>query len=360
VKILIPILSFGKEGGYRVLSKLANEFITNGASVDFLVPYFSSFPYHPTNAGIIWIDKKGRLNRIKPESRDRIVVRKGILLMWKGLKNIDNYDVILANHSLTTFPIYLRGLAAKTFYYIQAYEPEFFEELPGVRNRFVEYISKMSYNLPFTKIVNSNIYRNYKEISASKVVFPGLDLELYHPKNFQQPLNGKIKIGTIARREPHKGTAYIIDAFKKIYNQRKDVELHLAFGEASLENKVENIFVCSPDGDENLAAFYRNLDVYICAVAGQHGAIHYPVLETMASATSLLTTDYYPANNQNAYMLTPSDSDSIADAFILLCNDEQKRLAKIKQGLEDVQQFSWQKVAKKMLSILESIKQNNN
>jgi glycosyltransferase involved in cell wall biosynthesis len=355
VKILIPILSFGREGGYKVLSKLANEFVRKGHDVDFLVPYFSSSPYHSTNANIIWVNKKGDLTTNKINSSDKSIVWKSVYLLWLGLKKASNngYDVILANHSLTTFPIYFSGICGRKHYYIQAYEPEFYEELRGFKNRFLQWLSKKSYSLPFNKIVNSKIYCKYKEIIASEVVYPGIDFSTYYPKANFTISNTKIKIGTIARREPHKGTAFVIEAYNKIFEKRKDVELHLAFGDACLEDKDKNIFVCQPHGDDELANYYRSMDVYCCALTSQHGAIHYPVLETMTSGTSLITTDYFPATSANAYMIKPSNAYSIVKAFEYLLEDEEKRLEKIKQGIQDVQQFSWNKVSDKMLSILQ-------
>jgi len=44
MRILIPIGGFGRAGGYRVLSELANHWIALGATVDFLVDHRSDPP----------------------------------------------------------------------------------------------------------------------------------------------------------------------------------------------------------------------------------------------------------------------------------------------------------------------------
>ena len=60
MNIVIPLLGFGKAGGYRVLSMLANEWILLGHEVYFIVPDDSSYPYFPTKATII----KSNNNRV--------------------------------------------------------------------------------------------------------------------------------------------------------------------------------------------------------------------------------------------------------------------------------------------------------
>ena len=61
MKILIPIIGFAPAGGYRVLSELANHWIKIGFKVDFLLNEYSSPPYFPTIAGIIWTTNSGRV-----------------------------------------------------------------------------------------------------------------------------------------------------------------------------------------------------------------------------------------------------------------------------------------------------------
>lgn len=59
MRILIPMLGFGRAGGYRVLSELANVWLRAGHDVAFAVPATSEVPYFPTEATIHWLDGKG-------------------------------------------------------------------------------------------------------------------------------------------------------------------------------------------------------------------------------------------------------------------------------------------------------------
>ena len=58
-KILIPVCGFGKSGGYRVLSELANNWINKGHEVAFICFYVSDLPYYPVQADIIWLNISG-------------------------------------------------------------------------------------------------------------------------------------------------------------------------------------------------------------------------------------------------------------------------------------------------------------
>ena len=59
MRILVPILSFGRAGGYRVLSELANNWVSRNHDVDFLSPDSSDEPYFPTKAEIRWVNGEG-------------------------------------------------------------------------------------------------------------------------------------------------------------------------------------------------------------------------------------------------------------------------------------------------------------
>ncbi|WP_341479706.1 glycosyltransferase [Clostridium algidicarnis] len=68
-----------------------------------------------------------------------------------------------------------------------------------------------------------------------------------------------------------------------------------------------------PDGDDNLADYYRNLDILVAPGHIQLGAIHYPVIEAMACNVPVITTGYYPANDENSFIVPVKRPDKIAE-----------------------------------------------
>lgn len=359
MKILIPVLNFGKSGGYRVLSQLANELINVGHQVKFMSSDNSLLPYYSTIAPILWVNKKGKIvsQPSLDNSKDSAIsiLRK----LYKGLKqiNTNEYDVILANHSLTCLPIKKAHLLRKTIYYVQAYEPDFYEEMGGIKNKILAYFSRTSYNQRLFSIVNAGIYKNYKNLQSTRVLYPGIDFRLFCPKANNEEKGKKIIIGTIGRQSIFKGTHLILEAYRQLKVKHKNIELHIAFGNQELYKDIEGVYCPQPHGDQNLAKFYQGLDYYFCAQYSQTGGFHFPVVEAMACGIPLITTKYYPANEQNAWILPPKNTKEIISQFEEANSNNQLREKKIKQGLMDIQQFDWKNVIELFNIYLNEFKQ---
>jgi glycosyltransferase involved in cell wall biosynthesis len=364
MKILIPLVSFGRGGGARVLSQFANYWIKAGHQVTFLCRLDSDDPYFPTTASIVKYNIWGSIeehNSLKKTYKAKSAVILGQFALKKAIEAMGaHYDFILANHSMTAFPVSCAKVSARKFYYIQAYEPEYYLSAGGVLNYLLSLYTRQTYKLAnLSKIVNSPIYYSYKEINATRFVFCGLDLNVYYPKPVEQISFNKdvIKIGTIGRIEKHKGTTYVLEAFKQITsksNQEKKLQLHLAFGHQNYADESQNIFVTSPNGDEELAQFYREMDIVVAAGIVQFGAVHYPVLESMACATPIVTTFYTPAHDANAWLVDPASPNSIVEQINVILNNEEIVRQKVLFALNDVKQFSWDIVANKMLKYFQA------
>lgn len=351
MKILIPVLGFGRAGGYRVLSQLANELIKLGHDVEFLCPDESDPPYYPTNARVSWVNEKGLRLTENNESIKKTGAFAIQTKLTRALKRIpkNSYDIIIANHSLTTLPVIIAGLKDKTLYYVQAYEPEFYNLSGGVKNKILSYLSGLSYKMNLFTIVNGKTYLNYKKLRATKILYPGIDFNLFYPGNIAPKKSTEtIIIGTIGRLESFKGTRYVIDAYKILKKKYSNVQLYVGFGNPDDFLNEEGISCFQPHGDKELGKFYRSLDYYLCGANVQLGAFHYPVAEAMCSGVSVITTQYYPANEANAWIVEPFSSGEFIKAFELAQDNYSLRKKKIQQGLEDTRQFDWQLVGKRL------------
>ncbi len=364
MKILIPVLNFGKAGGYRVLSKLADELIYLGHSVNFMSPETSTEPYYPTKASVKWIDYNGDI--IKDAKKEPALKESGLSIfqkLTKGLKKLpkDAYDVIIANHSLTIFPIKKAGLTHKILYYVQAYEPDFYNSPMDLKNRILCQLYSRSYKMNLFTVVNAGIYLNYKKLKASRVLYPGIDFKLFYPKekNILEQRDNKVIIGTVGRMIPSKGTQYVVDAFQKLKQEYSSIELHVAFGDPDDFKNYEGIHCFQPHGDEALANFYRTLDYYFCAGYVQLGAFHYPVAEAMSCGVPVISTLYYPANETNAWLTRPRNTDEIVSQFRSAHSNSSLKEKKVQQALMDVQQFDWKLVGKRLNNYLNEFLQNS-
>lgn len=354
MSILIPMLGFARAGGYRVLSKLADEWLEMGHQVDFLVPETSPFPYFPTMANVIRCNRSGPLpeKSTKPEAGRRTTAVDNLLSLYAGVKTIsENYDAILANHSFTVWPVWAaRTKRAKLVYYIQAYEPDYYA-LEG--KWFSWLLSRFSYKLPFHQIVNSKIYVGHKGLRADEIVPPGLDFDVFQTKETDKVLSSakEILVGTIGRSEPAKGTIYALEGFALAHLQNRRLKLKVAYGNLPDGWSHSECSVVVPHDDEELADYYRSLDILLAPGITQHGAPHYPVMEAMACGVAVVTTGYLPADEQNSWIVDNMSAESVCEGILRVINDSHY-LIKTGQASRDIAPFSWPHIAKQMMAII--------
>jgi len=364
MRILIPVIGFGAAGGYRVLSELANHWTDSGNHVDFLVDCRMGPPYFPTNAAVRRFDRKGRLLEDREENLEPEFSASGnavsiYLGMWRALQKIgSDYDVILANHSLTTFPVFLANISsAKRFYYVQAYEPEYYELERGIKAKILKAVATISYKLPLLQIANSPIYIDYRSVQARHWIPPGLDLDVFHrrssPPSFES--TRPTTIGVIGRREPAKGTEFALQAFEKLAAEDSHVRLKVAYGNLPAGWSHEHAEIVVPKDDRELAEFYRSVDILLAPGQVQLGCFHYPVLEGMACGTPVVTTGYSPSDKNNAWLVPVKDSDGMVDAVREIQSSSAKELvSKLDNGHAAIAEFDWRIVAQRFIEIMEN------
>jgi glycosyltransferase involved in cell wall biosynthesis len=354
-EILIPVLGFDRTGGNRVLAELANAWTRAGHAVAFLAPDSSAEPYFPTRAAVLWADGSGNASAVRHAAAPGSA-RYHLAALLRGLNRIGKqYDVILANHSLTAWPVALArcGRAAK-FYYVQAYEPEFYTVRRSAKGYVLAALSALSYHLPIRRIVNAEIYLRYRNLRAREIIPPGIDLGLFRPPD--QPRKAEasdaVVIGCIGRREPEKGTGYVLQAFEHLYRHDKRFRLKVAYGNLPDGWRHEACEVVVPRNDRELAEYYRGLDVLVAPGTIQHGAPHYPVLESWACGVPVVTTGYMGASEETAWMVRNRDPASIGEAVLRLLRDPDERERRRRNALERAQAYAWERVAARMAAIM--------
>jgi glycosyltransferase involved in cell wall biosynthesis len=351
MQIVIPVTGFGRQGGYRVLSNLANEWIRLGHTVCFLSPQESSAPYFPTAAEIIWLDRSGKRvsdsERITPPGRLRL--SNALRRLVAGIHNYArNADVVLANHSFTAWPVFLARIKARKIYYVQAYEPEYYSLLRGLNMPALQAMSYLSYRLPLKQIVNAPVYLGHKAIRAHASVPPGIDFALFYPKRKSEEPHWPLTIGCIGRAEVFKGTQYVYEAYRILSQRGVKVRLRVAFG--SVADEVDpNIHVVVPQNDQELGEYYRSLDILVAPGTVQLGAAHYPVMEAMACGVTVVTTGYLPASNRNSWIVPVRDACAIATAITEIMENPEEQIYRAAQAVTAIQPFTWNAAAVSML-----------
>lgn len=351
------MFGFGRAGGMRTFSLLANEWIKSGHEVTFLCHNSTPDPYYPTTANILYYDDDGRLcpesNEISKKLRS---VYFGAYCLYRALNQLEHkFDVAIANFWPTAFSLRYSRLVAKKFYYIQAYEPGFFTGSSRYE-RMARVLAKRSYNLGLNMIVNARTYYDYANIASSHLALPPVDLSIFHPKSNPGVINNSrpIKIGMIGRNVGWKGGDYVLRAFEILRSKNIGVDkyhLHVAFGDDEV-SKRPGVYKNCPQNDTELAAFYRDMDIFIAVPTLQYGAVHYPVVEALASGTPLITTGYYPATSANSWLVEPHSPDAIVSAIESIDEESNLAIARSARGLIDPQEHCSIQVARQFLKYL--------
>jgi glycosyltransferase involved in cell wall biosynthesis len=356
MRILIPVLGYDRAGGYRVLSRLASQWRAAGATVRFLAPSGAGAPYFPTDAELLETDLQGHVAPGGGLAREpaRLEGARRIACLAAGLRTLSGtHDVVLANHSLTAWPVALFATGGnRRFYYVQAYEPEYF----WMEREPVKWLlARLSYRLPLCQISNSPTYAEQGPVRPIAIVPPGLDLSLFAPRpNPRDFADGApVVLGCIGRREPAKGIRYVLEAFGMLHAADPRFRLRVAYGNLPDGFSHPEMEIVVPADDAALACYYRSIDILIAPGTVQHGAPHYPVMEAMACATPVVTTGYMPADPSNSWIVENRSAAAIADAVRSIVA-EPGYAARVAAAQGAIQRFAWDKVAARMLEVFRS------
>lgn len=360
LKIVIPLLGFGRAGGFRVLSELATHWQRFGHEIVFLVDATegNTTPYFPTEAKIDIVETSGiKLTKGALQKIER-VLRGTWGLAYALSSAYKDWDIILASRDLTAYPVRFCRSVARKYYYIQAYEPDFYDHrysslVSRIFDAGLQWASRLSYKLQLERIVNSPLYLRYREVEASSWVPPGINPHIFYPARECRSTSKNFIIGCIGRKEAIKGASILIEGYRLAHRQDPSLRLRIAFNRPSSDLwDPECMEVVEPKGDRDLADFYRGCDAIVAFGAHQHGAFHYPTLEALACGVPLISSPYLPANQSNAWIIENSTVEGVAEA-ILGCSRASKDLvsSRIQAGLDCVGEFEWDKVANRMINI---------
>ncbi len=352
MRIAIPVLVFTRSGGARVLSELSSAWVREGHEVAFLCASSESEPYFPTLAQIV---------------RGKSAAHDGLGSQWLELARLVRShalatDFLLANFHLTAWAVWAAGPTARkrATYYSQAFEAAFYDDHPSTLRRIVlQWLARMSLRLLPRLVVNAPVYLDYPDVRAVGWVPPGVDFKRFWPRTeaVMWPREDKsVVLGCIGRPERWKGTPDVIEAATHLVARGVDVRLRVAYHvpsslPASLFARVELVV---PRNDDELADFYRSVDLLLAPGTIQLGAPHYPVMEAMACNVPVITTGYIPASEDNALIVPIGRPDAIADAVIAATCAPEATAARAGRAKVAMAPFAWPEVATRLLALMAS------
>ena len=345
-----------------MLSRLSDEWLAAGHAVRFVVYVRLYEPfYYATDAPVVVIDADGdevAATDLPPDGGQPAPASFGdharaTLALGRYLRRRTRPEqLVLANHSFTVGPV-LRSPARCKFYYIQAYEPEYYATRPGLLSKVKSLYAGLSYRLPIRRIVNTPTYARYlPRLGRDPVVAPGLDLGVYYPGPRRKLREGRIRIGFVSRVEVEKGTRESLEAVERLAAEDSRVDVDVALDNLGRASSLERLTITPITCDEDLAEYYRGLDIVIAPISAQFGAPHYPAWEALACGTPLVTTDVMLCDDRNSWRCAPGSAESIYGVLReVIAADAAVVGAKIEAGLATARRQEWPAVAQRFLDI---------
>ena len=327
-----------------MLCELASGLVARGHDVRFLTFDGEGRAAFPTNAGVedIGPSPGGRWLM-----RDR--ARQAALL--RAIERQADADVVLANHHLTAKPTADANLRARKFYYIQAYEPDFFPNQWWRQPQIAQ--ARDSYALPLGQIANcAMVARQALGAGWEQVplVRPGIDPALFHESG-RSPAGRPLVVGTIGRHEHWKGSADCFEAVRRVREQGVALDFRVAFGNIPKGHETIERRDEAPRDDRELAQWYRSLDVLLAAVHG--GGAPYPPIEALACGAAVVTTpNDHVVNERNALTAPQQVPAALAAALARMLTDAPLRERLVAQGMQDVRAHHWPQVVATLERVL--------
>ena len=229
-------------------------------------------------------------------------------------------------------------------YFVQDYEPLFIDESdPELRERVIETYRLPSRRFAKTRWIIDQVARHEADVTK---VPPGLDLDVFYPRDVAPTSEGRIKILVMVRpKTTRRGFSTMLRVFPRLLERCPEVEIH-AFGtsdEDLAQHKIPFRFVNhGPLEPHDLAQRYSASDIY--ADLSSFQGFGRTGLEAMACGAPCLLTDSggvteYAVDGENCLLVDPQDDEAILKGFERLVRSEELRGRLARAGLGTVHRF---------------------
>lgn len=205
-----------------------------------------------------------------------------------------------------------------------------------------------------------------------RIIPNGIDLEEFGDS--VQPLpqfcDGKLNILFLGRMEERKGFRYLLNAFPAVKQQFPEARLIVAGGYSEediapfrrqvAEHKIPDVVFVGRVSAEDKPRYYRTCHVF-CAPSTGFESQGIVLLEAMASGKPLVASDIpgyrsVVTHGQNGLLVPPRNEIALAAALTRLLASPELRDELGRCGRQQVQRFSWQRVADEILDYYEEVR----
>lgn len=365
-KIIFVTPQFKNGGGNRVFVELANSIIRN-----FNHDIEISFPNNSEEINHYKIENKININKIGSFANNSFQKLFNVILLYRhiiiSLKKNEETIIVISDPILCVFLWVIPCKYKKKVYrFIQADDYKIYDDLYVLKNRFFLFCFKsltlLNYKLKVRYIFNSTFtYRRFIEVSKRKdvpktIVHPAVDNNVFY--SVDDLSRDKISISLIARDHPLKK----LDDFITVWSE-------LSF---EIKSKIESVFLISTDklekfdlkdfklirpiNDFEIAEILRKSDIFISTSLWEGFSL--PPLEAINCGAVILSSDSggineYAVNTYNSLLYKSGELKELKSKLIELIENPELRRVLRENSLNIIKEFSWDKSAKNLISIID-------
>lgn len=292
------------------------------------------------------------------------------LFRLNGFASSQKYDVVLCLSCALSLPLFQK------YNYVVLVNDVLSESIKGYKKDILKGLKKASKLIASSNFIKDDLLKLGVEESNIAVVPIGLD----HTRFYQHPIpeNDIVDIKPFSIKRPYiiypsrvsgptKKHLELIKAFS-LFKQKTSLPHRLVIAgqeddyaqslhKVALEsNFASDIFFTGFFPYESFAELYSGAAA--CVVPSVSEGIGFPILEAMTSGIPVAAADagaLPEISGGNALLFNPNDINGFALAIERIVTDTLLRETLIPQGLEWSKKFSWDKTAKKVVDVLQSI-----
>ena len=329
----------GTGGGYRTIFRLANYLGNKGHRVRVYVEKIAHLE-HLSNGEVI---------EFVEENFGPLQVDVAI-----GFENILPADISIATNWPTAYHVANHGASLYKAYFIQDYEPEFYDENDA---NYLE--AEKTYSLPLKPICIGQYLTKRIAVFTGKTTETidfALDTDVFHMKNKPDERSGSTKILFFARPGlKRRGYELGIEALSLVKQQHPDVEIFF-FGALDQELGVVpfeyvNFGVLTPDA---LSKIMNEVHILLCFSLSN---ISWVPFEGMACGAAVVEANVPSVQAMvdagRTCLLADINPQAVADALLQLVDDKPFRCEIAIRAAGEMQHRTWKRSAEQFEHILQ-------
>lgn len=316
------------------------------------------------------------------------------LRVKRYLSNVDNVDIIHTHGSIMglTLAMLDRNLRGKIIY--TSHTPRRVMESPKLSDRLALFLeNKLPKRIKKTIVLNEEIRRKLMLFAKAKpedvVTIPfGIDTDRFNPNldghGVRQTygLEGKDVILFVGIINERKGVEYLVKAANIVVNEfgyknaffllvgpteafglKEDIQTQYLARVLSLIESYElkqNMKLTGLISQERLGNFYAACDMFVLPTLAEATPTPAVVLEAMACGKPVIRTNLAGmrdqiTNGQTGFLIDPADERQLAERIKYLIDNpsQAKEMGATSRKIAE-QEFSWGRIAEKILQVYES------